>query len=743
VSIQEESRWIATLEAHTLRLDEPWAGLQLPELGTAAEGFRLLWATEGVTQAYGTAGELWWMRLAETVVQHADALIMLPEPVMPGLGLGPAPAAVLPDGPALRDATERLLAASRRTLDSHARSAQWDYRGWALRELADAREHPAKIVGYQDAVAAAQARTLLYRTATMLTGAYIQAQASDHLPPGDLALRLQADLAATVDATHGVLQIPAPPHSTHWALTRSAALAGYAWDKLTTDPAATSWYGRGDPESWLADAAQIAADVAALDATLGPAILAATADPAAPTDIARILRWQVAPDCRAVTTLRIAAYAPDVAASAIPTTAWLRPPPDQLTTTDAPAALDDYLLDLTSRAHDLLLPYELRQLASAATRLSAAAAHHTTDSATTQAARHAVRAWRVSHHAVTQLRHSAQPGAGYGQGYRLGEWADRQLMQPQRTHPRNNQPGQAHTAIAARLPQLAAVAQTTLQHLHATGRLDTAAPAPIGRYVDRRDPDRAGLPDLTYVIAPATHRVVADITHTFAVAAQTSTALAATFPSTLPGPVDGGRAEPTEVPAVVQNDPADARRDELLHSRRGTDWVHWHMRTAITTPEQRLLPAWPEPPSPEPAHDQLLDIIRAAAGPALTQALRDDPALPALTAAAQAAHDNGQDLHLVLTSAIAQCEFGPHTGLASVIAGRIRRVPPDLATTGPSPAGKALARRTDHEHRAIHTLTTRADLVLTEPTPNGDWPGPAAGPRHTPEPPPPNQTPEW
>jgi hypothetical protein len=107
---------------------ENWAGVLVAaasvtgqdDLERAGEGLRLAWATEGAVRADTAANELWWLRLAEAIVETAADLDLIPGSPGVGLGTGPGPRGQLPDTPGLRRAILELLAAVRDTLAGYA-----------------------------------------------------------------------------------------------------------------------------------------------------------------------------------------------------------------------------------------------------------------------------------------------------------------------------------------------------------------------------------------------------------------------------------------------------------------------------------------------------------------------------------------------------------------------------------------------------------------------------------------------
>src|SRR5260370_24381875 len=208
----------------------------------------------------------------------------------------------------------------------------------------------------------AQARIRIYRTAarlidtclTLLDRTDQDARAGLAGWEYAVAVRLRADLAATVEATGPVRRLhpdrPGLPDGSGPvpALPRIAALAEWAWDNLVTAPI-RPLRASLDARGCLAVAAGLARGVAVLDAGLGRRLMAAAAAGPATPQVARILR-QVGPDCSAITALAVAGYTrelglydgldpavrsdkPDPAALRL-----VRPPPDLLRSPDEAAA---------------------------------------------------------------------------------------------------------------------------------------------------------------------------------------------------------------------------------------------------------------------------------------------------------------------------------------------------------------------------------------------------------------------
>jgi hypothetical protein len=105
--------WAAVLDTAT---GTTHAATGTAALVRAGEALRLAWATAGAARADTADDELWWLRLAEAVADAADDLDLLPGAPAVLLGAGPAPAADLPDTPALRQAVAGLLAAAQQAL---------------------------------------------------------------------------------------------------------------------------------------------------------------------------------------------------------------------------------------------------------------------------------------------------------------------------------------------------------------------------------------------------------------------------------------------------------------------------------------------------------------------------------------------------------------------------------------------------------------------------------------------------
>jgi hypothetical protein len=788
-----ERRWIAELTTATRAVRQRRDESGQPHLTAITDAYRLVWETEGAAETADAVSELWWLRLAERVVQATSAPTKVPPYSTTVLGIGRTPGRFLNDGPELRTAAVDLLEAARDAVAVRARLAYDDYRAAVWNEFGHLQRDPVDLDGYGEAVALVKARALLYRTASRLADQYVDLAAAHGRQPGPDVLRLQADLAATADASRPVLALPDYPAdrlATAVALTRASVYASVAWDNLAIDPAAVSWSTHADPSAWLRDAALLGAHLAALDARWPNPLLAAAGGPEVPAAAAQALRWQVVPDCRATGRLGLQTYAQLAAQAAVQVPAWPARPPPQLSTADVPAALEAYLDHLT-RADALLLPQELRQLASCAARLVTVVGdrHRMVDGSVFEPRQlliwpETANEWRTLHHLAHQVIHRHTPGPGYSLGFQLADWADRAIQAqtaaraPAARAPAARAadpadalsdgppdaaraaPGTAiagvggaaqdvmelgqHTMaeFAARVSALARAALGQLQRGQVEGRLDTLTPAvtepgPEAAYYD----DQAGHGDFTYVVQPTSHDTFLLIATRLARASESCDLLAQLMLEV------GGTSDRLEqiriseelrrTPPHPDPAPSPGPHDEALIRHTDVAWIHHHIRTAIASPAQHPRPGWtPHPIGPDTADlhadgKEVLDLVRGHGGDALARAVSNDPAWPYLHDAAATAASAGLNLPMVIAEAT-RAETGPTGSLAAVLAGRIRRIASDsAATTAP---GTDLHHDAARESRSVLALVRRTDTILTSRIPDLTQPDPTGHPADLPPP---------
>jgi hypothetical protein len=362
----------------------------------------------------------------------------------------------------------------------------------AYGELSHALTSYGRYNGAADAVAAAQARTRLARTA----GAAVRISRAELSYTHDLHTRelqacidLETDLSQSTAAGRTVLELATPGRSSRASahLTRAADLAGHAGDLLATRHTLGAHAANDRPSQWepasagraiLTDAALLARGLHALDPAIRKVLLWAAIDEATPGRAVKPL-LAVAADCavgRAADHIQIQQIAHEVPAptwqhlkaTAAPRPTWHG---HLQSATDAPAALTSYLTWLNRNRPQLTLT-DLTTLTSVGTRLAQLAVP---DPAAQAAATAAVRAWRRASHCLRDL-HTIDPRPpGHHLAHHLTRWADSQPTGPAL-------PQAIATALAQTLPALANAGREALQQLHEAGRIFANTADAASRY---------------------------------------------------------------------------------------------------------------------------------------------------------------------------------------------------------------------------------------------------------------------